>query len=101
MASWPSSTPTLNPTNARRSEEHTSELQSQFHLVCRLLLEKKQKNTSAQTRNGNQPPPYRATISKTTPLTPPSPTTRTHASPNETRGSTPRSAATAQTRFRT
>src|SRR5438309_6198271 len=28
--------------NARvRSEEHTSELQSQFHLVCRLLLEKK------------------------------------------------------------
>src|SRR5689334_24480013 len=24
----------------RRSEEHTSELQSQFHLVCRLLLEK-------------------------------------------------------------
>src|SRR5689334_23462865 len=29
--------------NARRSEEHTSELQSQFHLVCRLLLEKKKK----------------------------------------------------------
>src|SRR5689334_24476543 len=30
-----------------RSEEHTSELQSQFHLVCRLLLEKKkQKHTS-------------------------------------------------------
>src|SRR5689334_24843683 len=35
------------PANARvntapvRSEEHTSELQSQFHLVCRLLLEKK------------------------------------------------------------
>src|SRR5689334_24677562 len=28
-----------------RSEEHTSELQSQFHLVCRLLLEKK-KNTA-------------------------------------------------------
>src|SRR5689334_24722163 len=27
--------------NAPRSEEHTSELQSQFHLVCRLLLEKK------------------------------------------------------------
>src|SRR6266568_5632009 len=31
-------------TRARRSEEHTSELQSQFHLVCRLLLEKKKKN---------------------------------------------------------
>src|SRR5689334_24447649 len=28
-----------------RSEEHTSELQSQFHLVCRLLLEKKKKIT--------------------------------------------------------
>src|SRR5689334_24709129 len=28
-----------------RSEEHTSELQSQFHLVCRLLLEKKNKTT--------------------------------------------------------
>src|SRR5689334_23927923 len=29
-----------------RSEEHTSELQSQFHLVCRLLLEKKKKNNN-------------------------------------------------------
>src|SRR6266568_839669 len=29
------------PDGAARSEEHTSELQSQFHLVCRLLLEKK------------------------------------------------------------
>src|SRR6266568_442547 len=29
-----------------RSEEHTSELQSQFHLVCRLLLEKKKKKTN-------------------------------------------------------
>src|SRR5438309_9162568 len=27
-----------------RSEEHTSELQSQFHVVCRLLLEKKKYN---------------------------------------------------------
>src|SRR5438309_3431858 len=32
-----------------RSEEHTSELQSQFHLVCRLLLEKK-KNEKIQRR---------------------------------------------------
>src|SRR2546422_6181362 len=32
----------LNPNNAR-SEEHTSELQSRLHLVCRLLLEKKKK----------------------------------------------------------
>src|SRR5689334_23743848 len=30
-----------------RSEEHTSELQSQFHLVCRLLLEKKKKRSRA------------------------------------------------------
>src|SRR5690554_7400630 len=29
---------------AQRSEEHTSELQSRPHLVCRLLLEKKNKN---------------------------------------------------------
>src|SRR5438309_4168449 len=29
-----------------RSEEHTSELQSQFHLVCRLLLEKKKRNST-------------------------------------------------------
>src|SRR2546430_4130547 len=31
-------------TSAQRSEEHTSELQSQSNLVCRLLLEKKKKN---------------------------------------------------------
>src|SRR5690625_6067733 len=32
--------------DATRSEEHTSELQSRGHLVCRLLLEKKKKKTS-------------------------------------------------------
>src|SRR5699024_12001816 len=31
--------------DATRSEEHTSELQSRFDLVCRLLLEKKKKNS--------------------------------------------------------
>src|SRR2546422_4403660 len=31
------------PVTERRSEEHTSELQSRLHLVCRLLLEKKKK----------------------------------------------------------
>src|SRR5689334_23615703 len=31
-----------------RSEEHTSELQSQFHLVCRLLLEKKKKKNKLE-----------------------------------------------------
>src|SRR5438309_4689418 len=30
----------------KRSEEHTSEFQSQFHLVCRLLLEKKKKKNN-------------------------------------------------------
>src|SRR5689334_24043084 len=34
----------------QRSEEHTSELQSQFHLVCRLLLEKKKKNKKNKRR---------------------------------------------------
>src|SRR2546429_3877735 len=33
-----------------RSEEHTSELQSRLHLVCRLLLEKKKENTDASRR---------------------------------------------------
>src|SRR5689334_15163540 len=35
---------TFVPSAQARSEEHTSELQSQFHLVCRLLLEKKKQN---------------------------------------------------------
>src|SRR2546422_4744377 len=34
--------------NAQRSEEHTSELQSRLHLVCRLLLEKKKKKYRTQ-----------------------------------------------------
>src|SRR2546422_4115748 len=33
----------LHPERQRRSEEHTSELQSRLHLVCRLLLEKKKR----------------------------------------------------------
>src|SRR3989442_8787081 len=33
-----------SPITVARSEEHTSELQSRPHLVCRLLLEKKKKN---------------------------------------------------------
>src|SRR5256886_7403112 len=41
-----------------RSEEHTSELQSQSNLVCRLLLEKKKNNpnTTTVSRNHMQPP---------------------------------------------
>src|SRR5687768_17657659 len=33
-----------------RSEEHTSELQSRLHLVCRLLLEKKKKRSALNSR---------------------------------------------------
>src|SRR5258708_19807968 len=36
-------------TDLRRSEEHTSELQSPDHLVCRLLLEKKKKRKTEKT----------------------------------------------------
>src|SRR2546430_8115897 len=49
--------PTFNlvATPAFRSEEHTSELQSQSNLVCRLLLEKKKREhmPSLQTRVGH------------------------------------------------
>src|SRR5690625_7084728 len=37
-----------------RSEEHTSELQSRGHLVCRLLLEKKKNKTNKQSNNKQQ-----------------------------------------------
>src|SRR2546422_8972469 len=37
------------PTRSPRSEEHTSELQSRLHLVCRLLLEKKKKTHNDNT----------------------------------------------------
>src|SRR5436853_3522401 len=39
---------------ARRSEEHTSELQSLRHLVCRLLLEKKKKKKQKQQHKQKQ-----------------------------------------------
>src|SRR2546429_1314425 len=48
---------TVRPTptdSGRRSEEHTSELQSRLHLVCRLLLEKKK---PAQNVRRVAPPP--------------------------------------------
>src|SRR5258708_13200090 len=48
------STSTVHSCFASRSEEHTSELQSPDHLVCRLLLEKK-KNTP--TPSLSLPPP--------------------------------------------
>src|SRR5258708_5259601 len=42
--------------NSRRSEEHTSELQSPDHLVCRLLLEKKKKKKRNIEKNPNAQP---------------------------------------------
>src|SRR5687768_18114539 len=42
--------PDSRPRRAARSEEHTSELQSRLHLVCRLLLEKKKKKKKKQHR---------------------------------------------------
>src|SRR2546430_13668286 len=52
------------PGAAQRSEEHTSELQSQSNLVCRLLLEKKKKKPS-------QPFLPRTVVSDRTRSTPP------------------------------
>src|SRR5207245_4825373 len=46
-----------------RSEEHTSELQSRSHLVCRLLLEKKKKKKQNKKKTNNTPP------SRKTPVT--------------------------------
>src|SRR2546429_1143137 len=40
----------IDVTLFKRSEEHTSELQSRLHLVCRLLLEKKKKQRSSHMR---------------------------------------------------
>src|SRR5699024_12330266 len=48
---WPPVGPSSSPAvsnNGSRSEEHTSELQSRFDLVCRLLLEKKKTNIKGE-----------------------------------------------------
>src|SRR2546422_2033240 len=45
FGSQPSKWSKLRNAEGMRSEEHTSELQSRLHLVCRLLLEKKKKKT--------------------------------------------------------
>src|SRR5690348_17721328 len=45
-----------------RSEEHTSELQSPVHLVCRLLLEKKKKKKSNKIMSNNIQITIKATI---------------------------------------
>src|SRR5258708_15603050 len=43
--------PPAGPGRTPRSEEHTSELQSPDHLVCRLLLEKKKNHTRRRCRH--------------------------------------------------
>src|SRR2546422_1980517 len=48
LSTAPESTPR---TSSTRSEEHTSELQSRLHLVCRLLLEKKKKKNTIIARD--------------------------------------------------
>src|SRR3989442_9899289 len=47
------------PGNCGRSEEHTSELQSRPHLVCRLLLEKKKKTKKKHHANISRTVPRR------------------------------------------
>src|SRR4030043_1988320 len=47
-----SPTSLISASSSGRSEEHTSELQSRLHLVCRLLLEKKK--NPLRTRDGRQ-----------------------------------------------
>src|SRR2546429_5009565 len=58
IRAWPKKNPTywqlrywvtelVNGKPVKRSEEHTSELQSRLHLVCRLLLEKKKTRMKA------------------------------------------------------
>src|SRR5438105_7139289 len=54
------------PSAPTRSEEHTSELQSRVDLVCRLLLEKKKKNTQTPTKPTQ--PSRRTNPTRTTPF---------------------------------
>src|SRR2546426_2488875 len=53
--------------NPRRSEEHTSELQSPCNLVCRLLLEKKKK-TTLKMATSPSPSEYTPSAPQRTPL---------------------------------
>src|SRR5207253_7228251 len=62
LGSWQVSRPVLfsyargaSRRTKQRSEEHTSELQSRGHLVCRLLLEKKKKKLALRVKFMNAP----------------------------------------------
>src|SRR2546422_5006746 len=68
---WRSSTAMMSGCRSsspwKRSEEHTSELQSRLHLVCRLLLEKKKKkNKNQQSSRSHHRPLYVTRVTKQT-----------------------------------
>src|SRR4051794_41505034 len=62
---WDDSGFSAEETGTSRSEEHTSELQSPVHLVCRLLLEKKKKSNNVFST-----PSFSSTISSRIDLRP-------------------------------
>src|SRR5690554_3048817 len=74
-ASWSTTTTPHRPATANpagtRSEEHTSELQSRPHLVCRLLLEKKNAHTAPHPRHPAPPPYPHSSLSIQSTATPP------------------------------
>src|SRR5207249_5591812 len=69
---------------AKRSEEHTSELQSRFELVCRLLLEKKK--GSPRPAHFSRPPFLEACARTSSPVMGTRPRTRRSHTPARNRG---------------
>src|SRR5205809_3443174 len=59
--------PAVVVVSVERSEEHTSELQSRLHLVCRLLLEKKTRRRSRSRRRAGTRARARCTSSRRSP----------------------------------
>src|SRR5687768_17679123 len=60
VSSGPTSPAPRSPRGKSRSEEHTSELQSRLHLVCRLLLEKKKEFNNAYMQTLTEARPIHA-----------------------------------------
>src|SRR5258708_20004348 len=56
--SWDTTSLLWDTAEASRSEEHTSELQSPDHLVCRLLLQNKNTIKTQPCRHTSHPPPF-------------------------------------------
>src|SRR2546427_8915971 len=65
---WPAYAASIALRPRTRSEEHTSELQSQSNLVCRLLLEKKKKKKSSKPKTGSLTSAEHKTTSAARPL---------------------------------